>query len=276
MIQFSYINGLFSGSVTLPNPMLGYKTRINLSMDFTTLDDGHTSIYDNGAAYDRRVCDCTLVIPPADQTKLNDLLSFSARGGDLRMDLDSTGFQPFGPDKGDWGAFTVSASIRRQSGIQDEPWKYFQTDLRIVNLSSYPAYTAPAQVAEGAVTIGTVSSLRYPPPLAQAHTEYAIDTQISEGSKGYYVNRTSARDHYATDLPMVCGRGKAAALVSHITNTVRAATFSVIAPDNNYLFGNDKNGNGAYVVRLTDGTLEVCHEMPDQYSVNIPLEYISG
>ena len=263
-----------SGSITLPNPMLGYKSRIDLSVDYITLDDGSVSGYDNGAAWDRRTCDCMLIIPASDQAKLNQLLSVDARGTNLGLQLDGSGFFPFMPDKGDSGAFTVSAVVKRQTGILGEPWKYFQTELKITNLSTFPAYVAPTLSSEGSVTIGTVSNLRYPPDLAQPNTDYAIDTQVSEGSTAFYSDRSSTRDHFSTNLGMSCNAANMAALVAYLTATARAATFTMSAPSDNYVFGYDNGGAGNYVVRMTENSFETTHILPDQFTIDLSLDLI--
>lgn len=260
-----------ANSVKLPTPLWGYKTIVSMPLDFSELNNGSSAGYDNGAAYDKRICKCTFELSPAEMGLFQTFLYTNARGKDVVMTLASgSGFHPFGADKGDVGAFTVSFVVVDHRGIGPEPWLYFHIECEITNTGAYPSYTPPDQVAEGGMSIGTVTALRFPQQWFKPKTEYSVNVQHSEGSLSSWVDRGDYGDSFRTAFSLGINESKCAALLAYITGTIRATNFGITPVENAYPFGYDKGGDGSSVsALLTNGDLEITHNRYNDFTFDM-------
>ncbi|GAI98184.1 unnamed protein product, partial [marine sediment metagenome] len=156
-------------------PVFPYKSNIIFPFDIQKLENGKYASYDHGvgaATYDHRICECTFQLTEAEAIIFNDFFrddytaapETKGRAFDVTMRMNaSSGFFPFGPDKGDVGDFVVALEIKSHARIGESPYLYFSITVNITNVGSWPVYSLPAEVAEGEMTIGTITNNRFPP-----------------------------------------------------------------------------------------------------------------
>jgi hypothetical protein len=263
-------------SVSFTPPLFGYKTIIDMPFDFSEQDDGTIDSFDNGTAYDKRVCRFTLELNAADAEILREFLYETSRGHDITMTLSSgSGFHPFGPDKGDAGSFTVSFSILDHRGVGESPYLYFHMDCEIVNVGSYPSYTPPDEVDEGVMQIGSITGLRFPPSWFKPKQEYALNVQHTESNASHWVDRGLYGDSYKNQFTLQINESKLAALLTYIIGTARNGNLGLTAPENAYPFGIDNGGDGsAMTTKLTSGTFEITHNRYNDFTMNMELALV--
>lgn len=266
-----------TNSVALPCPRFGYKSILDFPFDSQELDDGTIDIYDHGASYDKRWCECAFELTQAQMESFASLIRTEAKGRaqKLTMTLSSnSGFHPFMPDKGDGSAFTVAVDIINQMQI-DEPFLYHLANVRIVNCGSWPVYSIPAETNDGTsiFQIGSIANLRFPPNWFQPTVKYNYHTQIMEDGNVQQVNKQLG-DYYSTSIGMVCNETKAAKLIEYLAGTARATQFTMKTDSNFFAFGNDKSGNATYQVKLNDTRIECIHPRYNSFEFNLPLIYL--
>jgi hypothetical protein len=262
--------------VSFTPPLFGYKTIVDMPFDYSEQDDGTIDSFDNGASYDKRVCRFTLELNAADAEILREFLYETSRGYDITMTLSSgSGFHPFGPDKGDAGSFTVSFSIIDHRGVGENPYLYFHLDCEIVNVGAYPSYTPPAEVAEGVMTLASITGMRFPPSWFKPVQEYSINVQHTESSASHWFDRGNYGDSYKNQFQLQMNESKAAAILVSITGTIRNGNLGLVAPENAYPFGIDNGGDGAAMnTKLTNGTFELTHNKYNDFTMSMELALV--
>lgn len=281
--------------IEIDRPIFGYKTTVVMPFTLQESDDSAMHIYDEGVNYDQRFCDCTLQLSPGDATSFNNFFRVTGtsygRGQPLILYLPiNSGFFPFGPDIGDgWNltsGLNITLEITSPAVQKEEPWRYFEIGIRIRSVAttssgtfSYPAYSLPTEEAEGEFVIGSITDNRYPVGgFDNSGNQYADHKTFSENSYPYCVDNGTGGDTYNAVIPMLSNESKAAAIINHLTQTVRGNTFNIQGSANGYyyIFGRDKSAAGNFVARLTTDTIEITHENNDRFSYQFPVRYISG
>src|SRR4030042_2829656 len=207
-------------------PSFGYKTTILLPFDIQKLDTGKYCIFDHGATYDIRKCNCTFFLSATEMNTLNAFLKEDTIGTSkgrafsviLRMNTGS-GFFPFGPDKGDVGDFTVAMVINKHGAVIDSRFNYFTCEVEFTNVSSYPAYSLPDEVADGTFTFGTVTACRFPPDYFSPVVNYGYGATLKQGGSVEWIDRSENADWYETQFEMRSNESKAAKIIQYITGT---------------------------------------------------------
>jgi len=268
-------------TINVDIPVFGYETVINMPFDIQRLDDGTFDIYDNGAIYDKRECSLQMELSETEivtfNTFFNSDLAANARGKMINVSMSSgSGFFPFGPDKGDVGTFLCPHEIEAHGAVGESPYLYFKPVLHLYSPTVYPAYVLPSEVNDGPVTIGTVTNLRFPPNWFSPEPIYGDYVTIEQRASSQYIDRTSGGDSYTTSMVLVCNESKAAAVLDYLTGTVRAANFTIVMPDNAYMWGGDKSASGTYTVKLIDNIIRVTHTQYNRFEILLSLSYVSG
>jgi len=268
-MQFAY-NG---NPITIAQPQYGYTSVINLPFDIERLSNGLYSVYDAGAAYDVRYCDCIFLLNATDTDSLLTFIDTTARGrSDITMTLSTNcGFFPFAPDRGDKGNFTVALEILSNEGVLASPYLYHRIGVRIINQGNYPAYEPPEQVSEGSLSIGSVDNLRFPPGWFKPDIELGVSGSMARDGRMLFVDRGAYADRHDNKFTLRCNQSKAAALLSYLTTNARANTFSLITQNNQYAFGMRSGSANSYTVRLIQDRLEVTHSGFNSFEINLAL-----
>ena len=225
--------------------------------------------WDNGIAFDGgRICKCTAIHSASESASLLDFMNDvnKARGQIFTITLSSgSGFFPFGPDHGDTGVFTARLIVPPvPTGVLEEPYLYSETELQFVEVTK-PAYALPAEISEGDLAIGTISNLRFPPAWSDVDSEYGYTTRLTNDGTPSTIDKTSDWDDYSASLRMVCNQSKAAALIDHMMSDVRGADVTITAQANNYIFGVENSGAGAYTCKWMDEVIEIQHVSFDRF-----------
>jgi len=249
----------------LPAPEWGYTTDLSVALIHSPVLPRGYSVWDNGSSNDFRVCTCTFVLDSTDANTMATLFRDGQKGRalDLTLHLPSgSGFFPFGPDKGDTGAYTVRAIDFRPGKQLEEPYGYYRYTVSMV-CTSYPVYGLPTEVSEGGLTIGTISELRWPPDWPETESRYDVSTQLTDDGTPYSVNKMT--NSYEAMLGMICNESKAAALLNHLVGTVRDGTLTITPPANTCMFGRE-NGAGPFTCRWLDEHVQITHAAFDRFS----------
>jgi len=263
----------YSGTyITINRPIYGYKTVLSLPLDVQRLDNGLYDTYDAGSAYDVRTCECTFRLSAAETNSLYSMIDDTGRGQNITMILPaSSGFHPFGPDKGPTGTYTVSMEIIDSTGVMGAPYLYFDTTIRMINQGAYPSYTAGVSSDIGSITVGTVDNVRFPPDWFEPENRLGVSVSHGMAGAARYVDRGAFADSHDTRVVFTIGQEKAAALIAYIAATARGGTFTLSTADNQYAFNVRSGGAGSYTVRLVSGNIGIRHIAYNQFDIDIML-----
>ena len=266
-------------------PSFGYTTTIALPWDIQELDNGAIAIYDHGATatpntkYDIRSCECSFLLSATEMALFTAWYKDATKGRGVDATLEMTtnsGFHPFGPDKGDAGPFTVAIEMDQHASVGESPWLHFPLTLRMTNTGAYPAYTAPDEVTEGGMTIGTITGNRFPPEWFKVDGRYGCFVALTQNATAYYMDKGTGADWYRVKANMVSNESKAAAVLAYLTGTSRATSLALVCADNSYAFGYDNGDSGTYSTRMIQDTIEIKHNRYNEFEYGLTLEYISG
>lgn len=262
-------------SVEITTPEYGYSSIVHMPINWVETANGWDG-WDNGkgqTTYDYRTCKIPrFLFSKAMQADIVDFLLDSTKGRntDITIELgeSETGFFPFGPDKGDLGDFECRIINRMPTGILDNPWLYFGNEVEMVMVSA-PQYAIPVPVDQGDLQIGTVDGLMYPQDGIKPISKYGLRQDLTLSGA---VNALDiAHNQYETEFELWANHSKAAALIDHLTGTVRNNDVSIVAPDNHFLYGAENGASGNYTSKLIQSSIEIRHIEYDQF--RIPLKF---
>jgi len=244
-----------------------------MPLEIELLSSGLYAVYDAGATYDVRSCECMFQLNEADADELLTFVDTTSRGlATTVMTLPSgCGFFPFGADKGDTGAWTVALEILQSPGIMPTPYLYFDVVLKIVNQLTHPAYSPPAQVSEGTLTIGTVTNVKFPQSWFKPENRLGVYQSLGMSGTAKYTDRGSYADAHDTNATFRCNESKAAAILAYLTGTARGTTFSLITADNQYAFGMRSGASNTYTVRLIDSDIVTAHNGYNDFNIDLAM-----
>jgi len=273
--QISFTYGAIE--VSIPAPNVGYSTLIEMPIDFLKLGDGTFSTRDEGTQYDKRSCNCQAFLTTTEQANLNALINDTGRGNNFTMTLPTgSGFFPFGPDKGDTGTFTVALILDGTPKITMSPWQRFICGMHIVNVGSYPAYSLPTEINDGAFIFGTVEDCRMPQRLFDPKIEYGISVDFTENSTAEWFDTGLNSDIASTKFTMQMNESKAAAIVDYLTATARDSEFNITTDSNYYAFGSDHCGDSTYAVQMLSNKINIRHVRYNEFEAAFNLQRMSG
>lgn len=258
-------------------PLWGYTTTINISTEIQKRRDGTYGIWDNTNNYDFRLFEGTFFLNKTQALNLINAFRDTAKGRGVNIDLilaTGSGFFPFGADKGDAGTFVCRLTDINAQKTVGHPEDFFNTSISLVFDGTYPSYSPPAQVAEGALQIGTIQNLRWPPDYHSQSVRYNENTTLTRDGSPFSIDKTTG-DSYEATLPMVLNESNTAALLTHLTATVRGNDVNVIPPSNSYLFGRENSGTATYVCKFIQSVIEIKHEVHNRFSFPLSFYRIS-
>ena len=265
-----------STPLTVANPEFGYKVRVQTAMRIAQRADGSYSIYDPSYIYDTYFCTCTAFLHVLDMADLMDVFLNIAKGRGMQVTLTpGTGFYPFGPYRGDVGPFSVKIMDIKQKTTVGHPEDYIPTELTFAYTGgAFPSYAPASQVAEGDLTIGLISGLRWPNSQPSLTADYGIDAQVTHGNYAYIIDRTISKDTYQTEMGLVLNQTNMAALQNYLLATGRGGTISITPPANTYLFGVENLSTDTYSVNWINGSLEMTNETFNRWTTKLTFNTI--
>jgi len=242
--------------------------------------------FDASTTYDMRKClGASFDLTQSAMDDLADLLrdTDKGRGEDLTLQLGTTsGFFPFGPDKGDTGDFTVRVTNFTPGGQRHKPWLYWGPTLDMVMVSN-PAYSVSDDMDDGQLQVGTVTGLRYPQAGYRQSIDYAVQNTVTWDSTGHSLDMGANADGYESDCTFSGNTGKMGALVAYLVGTARGNdNVSFVASANNYPFGVDMGGSGSFTVQFLYTAreddrvkLRMNHVSFDQWTLDTRMRFVS-
>jgi len=254
---------------TFDEPEYGYTSSVALAIHRAPVLPRGYAPWDDGSSFDVRTCNVTFIMNATDANSLLGVWKDADKGRGVTGSLvlpSASGFYPFGPDYGDAGTFGVRMIDLEPGPPLEEPWLYFRNTIRFV-MTSHPAYGLPTQQAEGDLTIGAVSGLRYPPEFTSPEIRYAVATVLTRNGTPYTVDRLPSSDVYETTLNMVLRQNKAAALLNHLVATVRANNVTITDGGNGYLFGRSAGQGAALTCQWVNEVVNVRHRRFDEFEM---------
>lgn len=258
-------------------PQYGYTTRITMDKQIQELSSTGYGIWDNGSSYDVRIFKAVFRLNATLTNTLLDIFNDVDKGRGISVSLvmgTNSGIYPFGPDHGDSGTFGVRLTEIVANGVTEEPWLYFDTELTFVEESN-PAYSLPSEVSDGALRIGTITNLRYPERYPESSTDYGFATNTTRDGTNYTVDKTIGMDNHLTTLNMSCNQSKAAALIDHMTGTVRDNNLTIIEQANNYLFGREVGEGNTYTCQWLDTSIVINNPRFDYFTFPLTFYHVS-
>jgi hypothetical protein len=245
----------------------GYSPVITLAIESVETADGY-DIWDNGIAYDYRVCKIDRSLLSETDCAALDVFFAGHRTAEIYMDIGTdSNFFPFGPDKGDSGEFTVRL-ISRKYGSFDQ-FKQFKKSYDLLMIDA-PAYSLPSVTEQADFQIGTVDGLLYPQTDVISDRVYGVTTGISYGGDAGSID--IRRNIHTVSFTQRCNAGLAAELVAFLTGaTGRSQDITIIAPDDFYLFDIANGASGTYICKLIQKEI-ICNQL-DYEEWEIPLSF---
>lgn len=250
-----------STDVEIETPLWGYTTTLAMPFIIQHMGGLTWTRWDDGAAYDRRYLKCEWMMTATLTNALLDIFKNSAKGRGAQLTLKlgtSSGFYPFGPDKGDSGNFVCALKSVNAKPSIGHPQDYFQTECEFIFAGSYPVYSLPTQINEGNLTIGTIANLRYPQNMHDQEIDYRVAPIDTLSSSAYINDNGSGADSFVASMAMDLQGPNMAALINHLVATNRIADLTITPPANAYLYGRE-NGDGPFTCSWIDNQIEIVH-----------------
>jgi len=265
-----------SNSYTLNPPEYGYVSTVNMSLEHVKRSPKSLLVYDHGAGFDHRTCKCKFLMNESDTNTLIDIFDTDARGGFISLRLPkNSGFYPFGPDRGDSGKFQCRMLSIDPSPVMEEPYKYSRVMFELKE-HAYPAYTPPAQVAEGGLQIGTVTGLLYPQKWPEPDFSWGIDSKLTFGGEYYALDKDAYVDSQETKLKMRCNQSNAAALIAHLAGVVRGNYVTIQCPADSFIFGTQTNSSTTHSAIMLNKKIDIKHTGFNEFEFELNLyRYLS-
>jgi len=275
--KIKFVKGVNDIEISMPS--YDYETTVVFPWDITKLENGHISIYDNGAIYDKRKCTCLVYMEANELALFNRFVNFNSndsKASDLVLQMNTnSGFFPFGADKGDVGDFEVALQIKNHGRVGDVPFRYFVVELTMHNVGVYPNYTLPTNRPEGNFSFGNVGECRFPSGWFVPAVKFSNYLTIDQGSRSNWIDRGSEGDSYLTEFTFELDNPKASRVIKEISETIRAENFIVVPPELGYMFGRDKVNISGFLVKMATNTLAITHSRKSLFTIETKLSYVS-
>lgn len=265
-----------ASSITVSMPEYPYASTVKMPFHYFEPWAGQYTIWDDGSTYDLRFCDVTFLLDSDDQNDIQTFFEGAGRATNVDIALGAgSGFYPFAPDLGDGNTFTAHPLSVTPSGQLHAPWKWWETRFNF-SMVSKPEYNLPAEIADGSMSIGNVTGVRYPQEGFGLSVNYKAKSVITLGSDAYAIDWGTGADRYETKWKIEGNHTKIAAILNELTAVVRGGTFSIQAAADQYPFGRKKQASGTYVVQLLSPEIKTEHYGHDQFSIELSLNFVSA
>jgi hypothetical protein len=253
-------------SLTVPTPEWGYSFEVHMPIskvvaaDFSYPDSGFFDPPDESippvyGTYDYRICRIpSIILSTGAKLAMNAFFDDTAYGRGLNCIMDlgvsSTGFFPFGLDKGDSGKFVVRLIGNTDTGMKLAPYKRFKESYDFVLVSTTNAVPSFSLSLQGDLQIGTCQGLLYPQSGFNPKSEKLIYNGLSVSGIPDSVIGPVAAFSYVSSFNLLCNDSRAYTLLDALINTVRGNDVVIIAPESSYIFGRENGSFGNYTCKL--------------------------
>jgi hypothetical protein len=264
-----------NSTATLPNPLYGYEIILRMPIRIERLQSGSYTVWDNDSdgSSDSYALKATWQMGQSASDSMLDFFDNKAYGrGEsctIVLGASPTGFFPFGPTLGDVGNFTIKMRKIEPSGMQYQPFRYYNIDTEFL-LVTPPAYTPGAAVSEGGMSIGTVTGLKYPIDGWKSVKNYGarFDPAIFRGTAR--IDQGPGYLTYQTEMTLEANNANAAAVITYLTGANgRGQGWTLTCPGGNYPFGPQLGET--HTVVLVDAEIVMKHASWNRWQITMRL-----
>jgi hypothetical protein len=210
---------------------------------------------------------------------LRNVTSGRAENFILRLGENHTGFYPFGPDRGDYGDFTVRLLTQEQSGCLREPYQWFEDTLSLVMVNFPTAPMVFPGLVQGGMSIGDFATgLMFPQNGINPKVSYNLQTGLGMSGVPNSLDGNLLSDQWECEFELSCNASNTVNTILQLLTVTRTQDVNIITPAGYFLYGADKGSSGTYTSKFLgsshDGKeliLKVSHIGIDQFS--IPLSF---
>lgn len=261
-------------SCEIPTPQWSYTSDIHLALSQTrNTNDGSVISWDNGVTNDFRVCTSKWMLTQSELDSVHDLITeySQGRGKDLTLNLGNvgthSGFFPFGPDKSDYGSYTIAEISNVRSGRLIRPYNRYELEMSFL-MRSFPNTVSYTPTNQGTLTIGTVTGL---PFVSDVKIDYkkCNRTDITNGGLPAYLNNNQSAAYTDVSWSFETDTANAGLLISYLQTTARGNDITVSTPQNSYMFGAENGSTGTYTVQLTNNIIRISHDGLNKFRFNL-------
>lgn len=254
-------------TIEITPALYGYKSSIVFPVKRNTKSDGTVGEFDNGAAYDRYICEFDLLLEETEANALSAFYKTNSRATSVFL-TPAGDFSPFSPLRGSDGPFTVRILDFKEGGLEVStiPKKYFRYTLKIQNVGTFPAHTIPPQRNEGNLDIDTITNLRYPLNGFEQVVDYRIGALSRYGTNVDLTDWTNTADSNKVKFTLTLTRGNMGALLNYLVSQ-RFSNTTLDGGTNGFPFG-VLNGSSS-TAKLLNSRLDVTHVSHDRYTLEL-------
>ena len=260
-----------SGLIDVDLPIRPYKSIHRFSIDIEKTEENKYLLYDNGAQYDTSSCEFTLQLPLDQALGLQQFIRNSRTESFTMSTVGAinSGFYPFLPHRGTTGPFQVSLEVKKFKGFQEDPYRYYDIDLKVVNVGTFPFFNLINELWEGDVSFAGINNLRYSPFDPQAEPDRAVS--YDEKTFPYYSTHKANADPKITKLHLQMNLSKAMRVTKKLLENVRTNLTSLSVPTQQFPFGEYFGDNQSFNVKMIQDTIEIVHQELNEFSMDILL-----
>lgn len=262
--------------VNLPN--YPYTAEIQFPFHFINKTDGSIGVRDDGSAYDKRVCkfDWDIKVSIADTWSLflKDKNRYNAFNIQVSPEVD---FYPFGPDYKLDQIYSVKLLNLANHGQIAAPYKFhnFEVEMQLNAAAIKDVPTSNSICTEpGTITLGDIDRIRFPKDLWKPEVVYSFRNVNTRNGSVYQIQPGNEADYQDTVLNVMASKDKAAMLIDHIINDIRANNFNLVVGSNNYPFGFEQGDNKTFVCKLNQSVISIKHNRYNEFEFDLRLRRI--
>lgn len=278
--------------IEIEPPLWGYETEIRLPFYKSTRADNTVQVFDAGAQFDKRICNCTFEVNETDALSIMNFFTTNTlgRGNTVTLSLPAISpwsgsrWFPFGPDYGDYGNYSVQVVALQRSEQLTEPFRWYRIGMKILYMGGpTPKWTTVAGTDYGNITISGISNIRFPMDGGlQATRDIALSVDMAVSAASSFVNYGAGVDGYDTKMNIDATRLKMEELIKYITVTNRnpatklLPTMTIGTNVNQFLFGPEIGDSRSDTVLLLNSVLKIVHVNYDQFKTEFQFHYVPG
>jgi hypothetical protein len=122
--------------------------------------------------------------------------------------------------------------------------------------------------------LGDIDRIRFPKDLWKPEVVYSFRNVNTRNGSVYQIQPGNEADYQDTVLNVMASKDKAAMLIDHIINDIRANNFNLVVGSNNYPFGFEQGDNKTFVCKLNQSVISIKHNRYNEFEFDLRLRRI--